>query len=227
MLLALKYSPRFSNEIWSRMKILIADDHFIVREGLKQILKKLPDVAQIEEAANGIDALNLIEKSEYDIVILDISLPGMSGLEILEKLKSQNIEARVLILSMHPEEQFAIRALRSGALGYVTKDRAGEELLAAIRKISCGGKYVSSELAEYMVSKLNYEFETVLHEKLSEREFQIMIQLAKGKSSREIGSELFISEKTIGTYRFRIMQKMGMKKNSDLTFYALNNKLIE
>ncbi len=128
---------------------------------------------------------------------------------------------------MHPEEQFAIHAFKLGALGYVTKDRAGEELLAAIRKISGGGKYVSFELAEYMAFKLDYEIETELHEKLSEREFQIMIHLANGKSSREIAGELFISEKTTGTYRFRIMQKMGLKKNSDLTFYALNNKLID
>ena len=128
---------------------------------------------------------------------------------------------------MHPEEQFAVRALKLGAKGYVTKDRAGEELLAAIRKISSGGRYVSSELAEYMAFNLDYKFDTLLHQKLSEREFQIMILLAKGKTSREIAGELFISEKTVGTHRLRIMRKMGMKKNSELTFYSINNKLIE
>ena len=209
------------------MKILIADDHTVVREGLKQILKKLTDVIQIEEVTNGNDALKRIENSVYDFVILDISLPGMSGLDILKSLKTQNNPTHILVLSMHPEEQFAVRALKLGAMGYVTKDRAGEELLSAIRKISSGGKYVSSELAEYMAFNLEYKFESPLHQKLSEREFQIMLLLAKGKSSREIAAELFISEKTVGTHRLRIMQKMGMKKNSDLTFYAINNKLIE
>lgn len=209
------------------MKILVADDHSVVREGLKQILKKLPDVNQIEEAINGIEALNMIVNNNYDFVILDITLPGMSGLDILKSLKLQNNNTRILVLSMHPEEQFAVRALKLGALGYVTKDKAGEELLAAIRKISGGGKYVSSELAEFMALNIDYRFDALLHEKLSEREFQIMILLAKGKSSREIASELFISAKTVGTHRLRIMQKMGMKKNSDLTFYALKNKLIE
>lgn len=209
------------------MQILIADDHSVVREGLKQILKKIPEVRQIDEASNGIHALKMIESSKYDFVILDISLPGMSGLDILKSLKLQNNATRILILSMHPEEQFAVRALKLGALGYVTKDRAGEELLAAIRKISGGGKYVSSELAEYMAFNLDYKIDTILHQKLSEREFQIMILLARGKSSREIAGELFISEKTVGTHRLRIMRKMGMKKNSDLTFYAINNKLIE
>jgi DNA-binding NarL/FixJ family response regulator len=209
------------------MKILIADDHTIVREGLKQILKKLPEIGQVEEATNGVDALKMIESSFYDFVILDISLPGMSGIDILKSLKLLNITSRILILSMHPEEQFAIRALKLGALGYVTKDRAGEELLAAIRKISGGGKYVSPELAEYMAFNLDSKFEITVHLKLSEREFQIMILLAKGKSSRQIASDLFISEKTVGTHRLRIMRKMGMKKNTDLTFYAINNKLIE
>jgi len=209
------------------MKILIADDHAVVREGLKQILKKLPDVKQIQEATNGIDALKMIESGEYNFIILDISLPGLSGIDILKKLKVLNIVTRVLVLSMYPEEQFAVRALKLGAMGYVTKDRAGEELLAAIRKISGGGKYVSSELAEYMAFNLDYKSEITLHEKLSVREFQIMMLLARGKSSREIAGELFISEKTVGTHRMRIMGKMEMKKNSDLTFYAINNKLIE
>jgi len=208
------------------MNILIADDHSVVREGLKQILKKLPDVNKIEEATNGNDALNLIENSSYDFVILDISLPGMSGLDILKSLKLQKNSTRILVLSMHPEEQFALRALKLGALGYVTKDRAGEELLAAIRKISCGGKYVSSELGEYMAINIGSQFEIEMHLKLSEREFQVMLLLAKGKSSREIAKDLFISEKTVGTHRLRIMGKMGLKKNTDLTYYAIQHKLI-
>ena len=209
------------------MKILIADDHAIVREGLKHILLKLPDDLLIEETSNGNEALAFIEREDYDFVILDISLPGMSGLEILKKLKIQNNKTPILILSMHPEEQFAIRALKSGAMGYVTKDRAGEDLLEAIMKISRGRKYVSPELAEYLASSLNVRSEDVPHQKLSEREFEIMVLLAKGISAKEIAEALFISEKTVGTHRFRIMEKMGMKKNADLTFYAINHKLID
>ena len=209
------------------MKILIADDHTVVREGLKQILTKLTIDLQIEEVSNGTDALKLVKNNYFDFVILDISLPGMSGLDILKKLKELNNPTKILILSMHPEEQFAIRALRLGALGYITKDRAGEELLGAIRKISEGAKYVSQELSEHIVSSLGKRVEENAHQMLSEREFQIMLFLAKGKSSREIAGELFISEKTVGTHRYRIMQKMGMKKNADLTFYAINNNLID
>jgi len=209
------------------MKILIADDHTVVREGLREILKKLPDIKLVDEATNGTDAFKKIESNEYNFIILDISLPGMSGIEILKKLKDQHNTTRVLVLSMHPEEQFAIRALKLGAMGYITKDRAGEELLSAIKKISGGGKYVSTELAEYMALNLDFNFEKAVHQKLAEREFQIMLLLARGKTTREIATDLFISKKTVGTYRLRIMQKMGMKKNSDLIFYAINNRLIE
>lgn len=209
------------------MKILIVDDHSIVREGLKRMLKKFSGIKQVEEASNGIEALQKIENNHYDFVILDISLPGMSGLEILKNLKSQNNPTRILILSMHPEEQFAIRAFKLGAMGYVTKDRAGEELLAAIRKISSGAKYISPELAEYMAFNEKSPTEKPIHEKLSRRELQIMTLLAQGKSSREIAMELFISEKTVGTHRSRMMEKMGMTKKSELTHYAIQNKLIE
>ena len=209
------------------MKILIADDHAMVRDGLKQLLTKLTIDLHIDEVSNGVNAIKLIKNNDYDFVILDISLPDISGLDILKRLKEHNNPTKVLILSMHPEEQFAVRALKLGAMGYITKDRAGEELLGAIRKISCGAKYVSPELTEYMVSNLGKKAEENAHQMLSDREFQIMILLAKGKSSREIAGELFISEKTVGTHRFRILQKMGLKKNTDLTFYAINNKLID
>lgn len=209
------------------MKILIADDHTVVREGLRRILRKITEIKQVDETNNGLDALQKIGSDHYDFVILDISLPGMSGLEILRTLKIQNNRTRILILSMHPEEQFAIRAFQLGALGYVTKDRAGEELLLAIRKISSGGKYISPELAEYMAFNAEEKYDKPIHEKLSKREFQIMIMLVKGKSSREIAEDLFISEKTVGTHRSRMMEKMGMTKKSELTHYAIQNKLIE
>ena len=209
------------------MKILIADDHAVVREGLRQILAKLPDIKQIEEAATGSEALKKILSSLYDFVILDISLSDMSGLDVLKNLRLQNNETHVLVLSMHPEEQFAVRALKLGASGYVTKDKAGEELLTAIRKIASGGKYVSPELAEFMVLSLDNRGDILLHEKLSGREFQIMILLARGRSSQEIAKELFISPKTVGSHRARIMEKMGMKKNHELIFYATKNQLTE
>jgi DNA-binding NarL/FixJ family response regulator len=209
------------------MKILIADDHAVVREGLKRMMRKLPEIKQVEEANNGLEALQKIETNQYDFVILDISLPGMSGLEILKNLNNQNNPTRILVLSMHPEEQFAIKAFKLGALGYVTKDRAGEELLTAIRKISSGSKYISPELAEYMAFNATEKPAKPLHEKLSKREFQIMLMLVKGKLSREIAKDLFISEKTVGTHRSRIMEKMGMSKKSELTLYAIQNKLIE
>lgn len=208
------------------MKILIVDDHTVVREGLKRILKKVAEIRLIEEATNGNDALQMIKSNQYDFVILDLSLPDISGIEILRNLKLQHLETRILVLSMHPEEQFAMMAFKLGALGYVTKDKAGEELLLAIRKISAGGKYVSRELAELLAFSEEEKPPKSTHEKLSRREFQIMLLLASGKTSREIALELFLSEKTVGTHRSRIMEKMGMEKKSELTHYAIQHKLI-
>ena len=209
------------------MKILIADDHAIVREGVKQIVKTLPEVKQIDEASDGRDALSKLTNTNYDLAILDISMPEITGLDLLQHLKNQNIQTRVLILSFHPQEQYAVRAFKLGASGYLSKDSAFEELAMAIRKIAAGGKYVSAAFAEKLlfneVSNINLQ----LHESLSEREFQVMIMLAKGKSAAEIAAEIFISDKTVSTYRARIMEKMQMKKNAELTIYALRNKLIE
>ncbi len=209
------------------MKILIADDHPVVREGLIQILKRLPEVAEIEEVTTGTEALKNIKGNHYDCVILDISLPGMSGLEVLKNLRIQNTVTPVLVLSMHPEEQFSVRALKLGASGYVTKDRAAEELIIAINKISSGKKYVSSELAEYMASSIDYKYKELVQEKLTDREFQVMIHLARGKSPKEISSELNISTKTVSTHRANILEKMAMKNNSELVIFAMKNFLIE
>ncbi|MCE1197902.1 MAG: response regulator transcription factor [Marinilabiliales bacterium] len=209
------------------MRILIADDHAIVREGVKLIVKTLPEVKQIDEASDGKEALSKLTKNKYDLAILDISMPEISGLDLLQQLKFQDIPTRVLILSFHPQEQYAVRAFKLGASGYLSKDSAFEELATAIRKIAAGGKYVSAAFAEKLlfneVSSVNQQ----LHESLSEREFQVMILLAKGKSVTEIANEIFISDKTVATYRTRIMEKMQMKKNAELTIYALRNKLIE
>jgi len=209
------------------MNILIADDHAIVREGVKQIIKTLPEVNLIDEASDGNIAYTKILSKNYDLVVLDISMPGITGLDLLQRMKNKYIKTNVLILSFYPQEQYAIRAFKLGASGYLSKDSASEELSLAIRKIAAGGKYVSSALAEKILFQ-DIELDGKLpHEQLSEREFQVMIMLAKGKSLVEIGHEIFISDKTVSTYRMRILEKMGLKNNTDLTIYALKNKLIE
>ena len=209
------------------MKILIADDHAIVREGVKQIVKTLPEVTLIDEASEGNEALLKIKEVGYDLVILDISMPGLSGLDILQSIRRGKIDTRVLMLSLHPQEQYAIRAFKLGASGYLSKDSAFEELTTAIHKIAAGGKYISSAFAEKLIFTESEQEAKNLHDSLSDREFQVMIMLAKGKTILEIAKEIFISDKTVSTYRSRIMEKMNMKKNADLTRYAINNKLIE
>lgn len=208
------------------MKILICDDHKIVRDGLKQILQQLGGGTVIEEAGDGYEALNLLKKSQCDILLLDISLPGMTGMEILQSVKAKWPAVNVLMLSMMPQEQYAILALKLGASGYLTKDTASEELLLAIRKVSEGGKYISHTLAESLALNLTKDTNKLKHESLSGREFEIMIKLANGKSLQEIGNELFISDKTVSTYRSRIMEKMDLSKNAELTRYCLEHNLI-
>ena len=209
------------------MHVLVADDHAIVREGLKQIIKRMDEVSVVEEAQDGHEALNKIEQNKYDLVILDISMPGLSGLDVLKTMKDRNEKTRVLILSVHPQEQYAIRALKMGASGYLCKDSIYEELALAIKKIAAGGKYISAVLAEKIAFGPSNDLDKLPHEGLSEREFQIMCMLAKGRSVKEIAGELFISDKTVSTYRMRLLEKMGMKNNAELTHYAINNDLIE
>ncbi len=209
------------------IRILVADDHAVVREGVKQILADVPDMIVKDEAENGPAALEKIAQNDYDVILLDISMPGRSGLDILGNIKSQNPKLSVLILSMHPEEQYAIRALRAGASGYLTKASAPQELIGAIKKAAAGGKYVTSSLAEKLAIELDSDMEKPPHERLSNREHQVMLMLAAGKSVSEVANNLFLSVKTISTYRTRIMEKMGMKKNAELTLYAVHNKLID
>jgi two-component system invasion response regulator UvrY len=208
------------------MKILICDDHKIVRDGLRQILQQLGGSTVIGEARDGDEALSLLKSEQFDILLLDISLQGMSGLEILKSAKLKWPLLNVLMLSMMPQEQYAVLALKMGASGYLTKDTASEELLLAIRKVSEGGKYISHALAENLAFHLSKDVNRKKHEMLSGREFEILIKLANGKSLQEIGNELFISDKTVSTYRSRIMQKMELSKNTDLTRYCLENNLI-
>lgn len=209
------------------IKILIADDHPVVRKGLKEIIEEIPDMAVRGEASNGQEAVEKAQKSDFDIVVLDISMPGINGLDILKQLKSEKPELSILVLSMYPEEQYAVRVLRAGASGYLTKESTPEELIAAIRKASKGGKYISSSLAEKLAFDLETDAERPLHETLSDREYQVMRMIASGKTGKEIGEELFLSVKTISTYRARILEKMEMKSNAELTHYALKHGLVE
>ena len=208
------------------MNILICVDHKIVREGLKQILMQLDGVATISDAADGNELLLHLNTHVCDIVLLDISLPGRSGLEVLQLVKQKWPFCNVLMLSMYPQEQYAIRALKLGASGYLTKDTASAELMVAVKKVSAGGKYISGALAENLAFNLGSDKYRQKHDILSVREFEILIKLANGMSLQEIGDELFISNKTVSTYRSRIMDKMELTRNTDLARYCLENKLI-
>ena len=209
------------------LRILIADDHAIVREGIKQILIEIPDKVKTDEAINGQEVLQKVWENKYDIVLLDISMPGRSGLDILKQLKSEKPDLKVLILSMHPEEQYAVRALKAGASGYLTKESTPLELTEAIKKVSLGKKYVSASLAETLASHLEDAAEKPLHETLSNREFEVMCMIASGKAAKVIADDLSLSVKTISTYRTRILDKMKLKNNAQITHYTIQNGLVD
>jgi len=208
------------------MRILIADDHSIVRKGLKQILVEEFPFATIEETG---DAEGLVKKAlnqDWDIVITDLSMPGRSGLDAINQIKQQHPKLPILILSMYPEEQYAMRVLKSGAAGYLSKDMAQEELVNAVKKVLSGKKYITPTLVEKLALQLGQENNTAPHELLSDREFDVLKLLASGKSVSEIATLMSLGSTTISTYRARIMDKMNLKSNADLTRYALENKLI-
>lgn len=209
------------------IKILIADDHAIVREGLKQIIRETSDMVVADEASTAQEVLEKVWKNDYDVVLLDISMPGRSGLDILKQLKSQRPELPILVLTIHPEEQYAVRVLRAGASGYLTKESAPDELIKAIRKVSMGRKYVSSTLAEKLATEVDIVSEKPLHQALSDREYEVMCMIASGKTVKEIAEELCLSIKTISTYRSRILEKMKMKSNAELIHYAIQNRLVD
>jgi len=207
-------------------KILIADDHAIVREGLKQILQDSPNMQVAGEADSGKGTLQIARKGNFDLILLDIAMPDYNGLEVLKELRHEGRKIPILMLSMYPEEQYAIRSLKAGANGYLTKESAPDELIVAIRKVLQGGKYISSSLAEKMATYLETESEKSGHELLSDREYQVMLMIASGKTVTDIAEELMLSPKTISTNRSRALQKMGMKNNSEFTYYAIKEGLV-
>ncbi len=209
------------------IKVFIADDHAIVRKGLVQILNDTADMKLVGEGENGTDVLDSIGKLDYDVLVLDITMPGRNGLDILKQLKEIKPKLPVLILSMHPEDQYAKRVLKAGASGYLTKESASEELINAIRIINNGRKYITSNIAESMANDLEKNRTGPLHEKLSDREFEVMQLIAIGKTVSEIGNILSLSVKTISTNRSRILKKMNLKNNAELICYAVKHDLVE
>ena len=209
------------------IKIIIVDDHAVVRKGLKQIIEEAPDLYVCDEASSGNELLEKVREKKYDVVLLDISMPGKDGLDTLKDLKIEKPDLPVLIFTVYPEEQYALRVLKAGAAGYINKECEPEELIEAIRRIAGGRKYITPELAEILASNLDSGNQTTLHENLSDREFQVMCMISSGKTVKEIGKELNLSINTISTYRIRILEKMGMKSNAELTFYSVKNHLVD
>jgi DNA-binding NarL/FixJ family response regulator len=207
-------------------RVLIADDHAIFREGLRQILEDVPDLQVVDEASRGQEVLDKIEKNDYDLILLDIAMPGLSGLETLKLIKGRKPKLKVLILSMYPEEQYAVRAIKAGASGYITKAGASEELLGAIRKVLSGGKYITQSVADKLLSDLGPEPGHPLHELLSDREYQVLCLIASGRTVSEIADQLALSVKTVSTHRVHILEKMKMKTNAELTNYAIKRNLV-
>jgi DNA-binding NarL/FixJ family response regulator len=209
------------------LQILIADDHAIVRKGLKETLQEELGHVAFGEATNGAEALQQVRKQNWDLVLLDIGMEGRSGLETLEEIRDLRPKVPVLILSMYPESEFAVRALKLGAVGYVSKQSASDELTIAVRKVLDGGRYIGSATAERLAAAMHEESEALPHHSLSNRELQVMRLVASGKSLKEIAASLSISVKTVGTYHTRLMEKMALKSDVEITRYALLNKLVE
>jgi len=210
------------------MKILIVDDHAVVRRGLQQIVLDEYEDLVFGEATNGQEALDSLNDQDWDVIVLDISMPGRSGLDVLKEIRRERPTLPVLVLSMHPEDQFAVRVLRAGASGYMTKETAPDELVTAINKVTTGGTYVSVSLAEILAQDLQSNAsDTSLHQRLSDREYEVMVMIASGKAVSEIADELSLSVKTISTYRARILDKVHMKSNAELTRYAIKHGLVD
>lgn len=208
------------------MNFLIADDHAIVRKGLSLIICEEFVDANIYEASNSSETLNLIKKKSFDAILLDISMPGQNGLEILKQIRDMNIKTPILILSVYPEDQYAARVLKAGASGYLNKDTATAELITAIKKVLAGKKYISSSFAEKLAEGINIDSNKPLHDLLSDREMQVFQLLAAGKTVGEIAENIFLSVNTVSTYRTRILEKLGLNNNAEIMKYALDNNIL-
>jgi two-component system, NarL family, invasion response regulator UvrY len=208
------------------MKILIADDHPIVRHGLKQFLTSDPELSVVGEATNGTEFLEIARRSEWDVALIDFTMPGRSGLELLADLKREFPERPVLVLSIHSEQLHATSALKAGAAGYITKESAPQELAIAIRKVSQGGRYVSPQLGELLASEISHGAQRSPHETLSDREYRVMWMLASGKQINAIAKEMVLSPSTVSTYRTRILKKLHVKNNAELVHYAVRHQLV-
>ena len=209
------------------IRVLVADDHAVVRRGVLQILADAPDIVVAGEASTGREVLQAVWKNNLDVLVLDIAMPDGGGLEVLKQLRTLKPDLRVLILSMYPERQYAVRALKAGAAGYLTKDSAPDELITAIRRAAQGGKYISQSLAEKLAVEVGDEVEKEPHETLSDREYQVTCLLAAGKTVTEIATELSLSAKTVSTYRARTLKKLGLRNTAEIIRYALERGLVE
>jgi DNA-binding NarL/FixJ family response regulator len=209
------------------IKVCVVDDHAVVREGLKRIISENPGMAVTAEAGDGLDAMKVIKSQSLDVVLLDITMPNKSGLDVLKEIHAESPRLPVLVLSVHAEDQYAVRVLRAGAAGYLTKESAPSKLVQAIRKVVRGGKYVSPTLAEKLVYDLNSDSSRAPHEVLSDREYQVLCMIASGKTVTMIAIELALSVKTVSTYRVRVLEKLNMKNNAELTRYAIKEGLVD
>ena len=208
------------------IRVLVADDHAIVRAGVKQILNECPDIEVAGEASTGEEALRMAREETYDVIVMDITMPGRGGMESLKLMKQEMPKVPVILLTTHSEDEYALRAMRAGAAGYLNKDGVPEELVTAVRKVFRGGRYITPSLAERLADAVGQDTEKLPHELLSDREYQVFIMIASGKSVGRVGEELALSVKTVSTYRTRIIEKTGLKNNSELTHYAFQQKLV-
>jgi DNA-binding NarL/FixJ family response regulator len=209
------------------IRIVIADDHTIVRDGLKQLLGAVGDMEVIAEASNGHEVMERVRALEFDLLLLDMSMPGRSGIELIRQVRAEKPKLRILVLSMHEEHQYAVRAIRSGAAGYLTKESASQQLVDAIRKVASGGAFISAEVAQQLALGAMPGAQAALHETLSDREFQILRMIAEGLSVTEIGARLSLSVKTVSTHKGNIQQKMGLSSTADLIRYAITHRLVD
>ena len=209
------------------IKILVVDDHALIRKGMKQILDNTEDMRVAGEADSGAQAIRMVQASPYDVVLLDITMPDRNGIDVLRQLKINHPQMPVLMLSMHPEEQYALRSMKAGAAGYLSKQSAPTQLVKAIRQVASGKKYISSELAEQLAEGLSQGYQELLHQTLSNREYQTLCLMASGKSLSEIADTMSLSAKTVSVYRARLLEKMKLKNNAEAVRYAINNHLID